>query len=407
MIKIITIAFRNILRNKRRTALTFFAIVAGITALIIFGGFVEFSMWGLRERIIKSELGHIQVYKKGYTSSEGQANPYDYLIEDVEKLKKRIESMPHVEVITERVSFSGLISTGKRTVTTQGMGVALENQSKFGSSSGVVRGTGLKKKRHILVGDLLLKTLGAEIGEYVSLLTTTVDGSMNAIDLKIKGIISTGSRDYDSVVSSMPLSTTQLLLNTQKVEKLLILLDKTDHTQQVAESLRTMFEKENMNYELRSWKDLSTFYQSVKRLYSGIFRVMGFIIFAIVFFGIANTMTMAIFERTREIGTIRAIGTQRSTTVFLFLTEGLLIGAIGGLLGVGTGSCIAYVANSFGGFYVPPPPMMTEGYKAQIMLSWETIIYSFLFTVIVSVVSSFYPAYRAANLDIVEALRNE
>lgn len=405
MTKIFSLALRNIFRNKRRTALTFLAIIAGMVALVVFGGFVHFSFWGLRESTIRSQLGHIQIYKKGY-SQEGLANPLEYLIDNFDRVEEELKKIPNIEISTPRLSFSGLISSGENTHSCLGIGGVPEKESKLATFEALVEGEDIYGEDEAVIGSTLKKSLRVEVGDYLTLLTMTVDGSINAVDVKVVGVSQSGSQEYDSVVVKLPLRTAQRLLNTNSVEKILLLLDKTEHTDRVATQLTGMFEAKKLNLELKKWNELANFYRSVVRLYTGIFNVMKVIIVVIVFFSIANTMTMSIFERTREIGTIRAIGTKKSTTVLLFLTEGFLIGIIGGILGIITGIVVASVINITGGIYIPPPPMMTQGYSALILIVPKVVIYSYISTVLVSIVSSFYPAFRAANLNVVEALRH-
>ena len=403
--KIFSLALRNIFRNKRRTTLTFFAIISGMVALVVFGGFVHFSFWGLRESTIRSQLGHIQIYKKGY-SQEGLESRLEYLIDNFNKVEEELRKMPNIEISAPRLSFAGLISGGENTHTCLGIGGVREKESKLATFEALVEGEDIYGEDEAVIGSTLKKSLGVEIGNYVTLLTMTVDGSINAVDVKVVGVSQSGSREYDSVVVKLPLTTVQRLLNTNSVEKILLLLDKTEHTLTVATQLTQIFEAKKLNLELKKWDELASFYRSVVRLYTGIFNVMKVIIAVIVFFSIANTMTMSIFERTREIGTIRAIGTRKSTTILLFFTEGFLIGIIGGMLGIITGIVVATVINTTGGIYVPPPPMMTQGYSALILIVPKVVVYSYISTVLVSIVSSFYPAFRAANLSVVEALRH-
>ena len=108
--KFFTLAFRNVFRNKRRTFITFLAIISGMVALIVFGGFVEYSFWGLRESTIHSQLGHIQIFKKGY-SEKGISDPSKYLIDNFQLLEKKLYRVPEVELVTARLSFAGLVST--------------------------------------------------------------------------------------------------------------------------------------------------------------------------------------------------------------------------------------------------------------------------------------------------------
>jgi len=403
--KFFILALRNIFRNKRRTLITFLAIISGMVGLIVFGGFVEYSFWGLRESTINSQLGHIQVYKKGY-SKEGVANPSKYLIDDFKKLEELFCKIPYVELVTARLSFSGLISTGEKTLTCRGDGVIPEREAQLASLETIVAGEGLfeEKKEEGVIGIELQKALGVKIGDYSTILTTTPEGMINARDIKLIGVSQSGSKEYDSVFVKLPLQIVQQLFSTDNVEKIVILLDKTEHTEEVAMRLNLLFKEKCLDLELKIWSELAPFYNSVVRLYNGIFGVVKAIIAIIVLFSIANTMTMSVFERTREIGTLRAIGTKKTGILRLFLYEGFLIGVFGATLGIIAGILVATTINLCGGIYIPPPPAMTVGYNALILIVPGVLLYSFISTVIISTISAFYPAFRATRLNIVESL---
>jgi len=400
-----TLALRNIFRNKRRTIITLLAIISGMVGLIVFGGFVEYSFWGLRESTIRSQLGHIQVYKKGYCE-KGIANPSKYLIDDFQRLEELFYKIPYVELVTARLSFSGLISTGENTLICKGDGVIPEKEAKLASFEEIIKGEGLfeEGKEEGIIGSEMQKSLGAKIGDYLTILTTTPSGMMNAVDIKLIGIARSGAKDYDSVFVKLPLTVVQRLFLTNKVEKIVILLDKTEHTQEVAQRLNLLFKEKGLGLELKTWSELAPFYHAVVRLYNGMFGVVKVIIAILVLFSIANTMTMSVFERVKEIGTLRAIGTKKSGILRLFLWEGFLIGVIGAVLGMLTGILVAQVINLCGGIYIPPPPAMTKGYNAFILVVPRVLLYSFLSTVVVSTISAFYPALRATRLSIVESL---
>lgn len=406
MIKIFILALKNIFRNKRRTLLTFFAIIVGIVALIICGGFIEFSYWGLRETTIRSQLGHLQIYKKGY-SENYLSQPYRYMLNNYKELKQKIEELPYVETVTLQLTTSGLISSGERTLNCLIKGVEPEADSKLSSFEGIVEGNDLssaKEEPCIIIGSELRKGLNIKIEDYLTLITTTVDGAVNAVDVKFIGVCSSGSKEYDSVIVKMPIKILQKLLNIDSVEKLVVVLDKTENTDIAKLEIEKLAKKECFDIEIKKWNELATYYNAVVRLYNSIFNVIKFIIAAIVFFSIANTMVMSIFERFREIGTIRAMGTKKSLVVFMFLSEGFWTGLIGGALGVLAGILTANIINFSGGIYIPPPPGMSTGYTALILVSGKVILYSYISTLLIAIISTLYPAIRAANLKIVDAL---
>lgn len=407
MIKIFSLAWRNILRNKRRTGITMLAIVAGMVALIVVGGYIEFSFWGLREATISSSLGHIQIYKKGY-SEKGLTEPHKYLIDShtFSKLAENLKRTPFVNYTAQKLSFSGLISAGGKALICMGTGVIPEQAEQLGEAAEVIEGEFLSDENSVVIGCELKKGLGAEIGDYLTILTTTIDGMINAMDLRLVGVIKTMSPEYNAVLVKLPLQAVQKLLGTDSVEKVFVFLTKTEFTDEVAMRLNSMFNEQKLDLELKKWDELATFYHAVVRLYTNIFSVLYAIIAVIVFLGIFNTMTMSVFERIREVGTLRAIGTKKIIIQTLFLCEGFLIGLIGGALGVATGVIVAKIINLCGGIYTPPPPGMAVGYSALILIVPNVLIRSYILSIIVSIVSSLYPAYRAARLNIVEALRH-
>ncbi len=270
----------------------------------------------------------------------------------------------------------------------------------------IIEGEGLfeEGKEEGVIGSEMQKSLGAKIGDYLTILTTTPSGMMNAADIKLVGIARSGAKDYDSVFVKLPLTIVQRLFLTNEVEKIVILLDKTERTEEVAQRLNLLFKEKELDLELKTWSELAPFYHAVVRLYNGMFGVVKVIIAILVLFSIANTMTMSVFERVKEIGTLRAIGTKKSGILRLFLWEGFLIGVIGAVLGIITGILVAQSINLCGGIYVPPPPAMTTGYNALILIVPGVLLYSFLSTVVISTISAFYPALRATKLSIVESL---
>ena len=401
----IKIAARSVFRNKRRTVITLLSIIFGCVAIIVFGGFVDYSMWGLRESTIHSRLGHLQVYKAGY-SEKGGTNPLAYTIEDYPRIRSIIEDEDHVDFVTSRLEFSGLIGGAENSVICVGKGVEPEKERELGITVSIVEGEDLSSEEpeEGIIGKGLAEGLGVNIDDYLTILTSTAEGALNAVDLKLRGIFRTGVKEYDDVAVMVPMELAKALLYTENVQSIVVVLDETENTDLVADNLRKEFSQANLDLEIKTWSDLATFYHQVVQLYGGIFWVVRLIILIIVIFSIANTMTMSVFERMREIGTIRAMGTKRRGVLSLFLIEGLILGALGGALGLAFG-IIAAKLLSIKGIYIPPPPTMTEGYTALINVVPKDLIFAFSLAVGTSLVSSIYPAFKAARLKVVDALR--
>lgn len=401
------LALRNIFRNKRRTLITFSAIVSGISAIVVFGGFIEFSFQGLKESTIRTQLGHMQIHKEGY-NEHGNANPGDYLIEDPERVEQELEEIPELETVTRRLTFSGLASTGETTVNANVIGVMPGREGGFNDFETITRGfqLGPDDTEGGILGQELAQSLGVEPGDYVMIMTTTYDGVINAIEFEVIGIARTGSEDFDSVFIKLPISLVQQAVNTTAVDSLLVLFDPEADEAATRVAVTDAMDRTGLDLEYRWWEDIAGFYQNVVALYNGIFGVFSVIISLVVLFSIANTLSMSVFERIREIGTLRAIGSPRLAIMRMFLAEGLAIGILGGILGIGIGLLIAVIINVLGGIPMPPPPGQTVGFDALIVIDPTVLVYAFALTVGASVISSLYPAIVASRLRIVEALQH-
>ena len=393
------LALRNIFRNRRRSAITLAVIVFGAIGLILFGGYKAVTFRGLRESTIRGRLGHLQLFGKNHDSKEAQ-KPLEHALENASELRAQIEKDPRVESTAAQITLMGLVSNGDKSETFVATAVEPEKDRNMRGQR-LVEGTLLPDNEPdaVLLGKGLASSMNAKPGDYVTLMTPTVTGSLNAMDVRVAGIIQTGVKELDDRAVKMPLGGAQQLLQTTKVEKLLVFLKQTDDTAAV----RADIERRNWPVDIKSWSELASFYHQVVLLYNGIFGFLGLIVFAVVVFSVANTIVMSIFERTREIGTLMAIGTPRGKVWRMFFLEGLLTGVLGGLLGVAGGALLAVIINN-GNVMLPPPPGYTVGYKLQILLQPSVLTTAFLISVITATVSSILPALKASRLKIVDAL---
>ena len=406
MLDLISLSVRNIFRNGRRTAITVFSIVIGFAAMACFGGFIEFSFEGLRENTIRTQLGHLQIYAHGYWKKR-VSDLESVLIADPDEVMERIADLPGVATVTPRLSFSGLGSTGNATVNMSVIGVDPEGEQDFSDFEILVEGRTLEPDdpEAGLIGEELRNGLGAEIGDWVTVLTSSFDGVINAVDFRVAGVVRTGSKEYDSVFAKVPIELAQRARETEEVERIVVLLENTEDLQELQPRIEEILSKLDRKFEIRRWDELAGFYDAVVALYTGIFTVFAGIVGVVVMFSVANTMTMAVFERTGEIGALRAIGARRSTLVAMFLTEGVGVGLLGAGLGVVASWLSAGAVEIAGGIPMPPPPGMSQGFQAYFNLTGGVLLDAFAVTVAATLVSSVYPAFAASRIRIVEALQ--
>jgi len=255
----------------------------------------------------------------------------------------------------------------------------------------------------LMVGRGLARSMNVKPGDYLTLMTTTVTGSLNAMDFRVVGTFMTGVKEYDDRAVKIPLPGAHYLLNTKKIEKLLVMLRQTEDTDAVMASLMSLAASRNWPIEMRTWSELAGFYHQVVLIFNGIFGFIGTIVFVIVVLSVANTIMMNIFERTREIGTLMAIGTKRKRIWALFLLEGAMIGLLGGVLGIVFGAVLGQIIN-YAQIQLPPPPGYTAGYQLRILMRPSILASSFALSLVTATLSSIYPAFKASRLNIVDAL---
>ncbi|SHG26259.1 putative ABC transport system permease protein [Desulfacinum infernum DSM 9756] len=413
--RFVPLAFRNIRRNRVRSSITLAAIAVGATALLLAGGFFQDTFLRMREGIIHSHLGHVQIFKKGY-SQYGAAHPFDYLIQNPAALVSRIENLPNVELVTQRILFSALLSTGENTVAVTAQAIqpgreaqltVIRNLRHADTGLAILHGENLSEESsfEILLGQGLARSIDAKVGDELVILTNTIGGSLNAFDVTVKGIFASPSKEFDDHGIRIPLETASKLLRTDAVQSLVVLLTETDLTETVRASIEQLASSENWEVEVLAWPELADFYNRVVALYQRQFAVLALIIALIVVLSIFNTMNMAISERTREIGTIMAIGYRRRDVLSIFLLEGLFLGLLGGLLGLVFGQGLGFVL-SVSGIPMPPPPGGSVEWKAGIEITRQLLLQAFGMCVLASTLSSIYPAWRASRLVIADALRH-
>lgn len=404
---LIKIAFLNVLRNKRRSLITMFSIVFGCVSIMTFGGFAEAMFEGLRESVIRSQYGHLQIYKKGFSEFE-HVNPEGYMLsqETVQAVTAIIEEQPGVEIVTNRLNFTGLISNGNSSVVVVGTGVEAEKESLLNSAIKMVDGDELFEEdiEGGLIGVGLAEALDIQVGDILTVLASTPDASMNAVDVVVSGIVQTGITEIDDRLLRANLPHIQNLLYTPDVTKMVVLLEDTAQTDLMKEKLLNLFESQNIEVEIQTWSDLAFFYHKVVRIFQSIFGFIKIIVMVIVIMGIANTMMMTVMERTNEIGTIRALGKTRQEVVALFLTEAFFLGLGGVVLGVATGILSAFLITE-AHWMMPPPPGSNEGFPIRIFLVDHLILEAIYLGIAAAIISSLYPSFKAARLKIVDALR--
>lgn len=401
----VTQALRNIVRQRRRALFALVTIVGGVMAFLLAGGFIQWILQDMREATIRSQLGHVQIVRPGFFD-KGLADPYAYLLSGADAVYDSFSKRPGVRVITPRLAFTGLISHDDATISFSGEGVDPDKEGDLSRALQIVSGEPLSstEPKGIILGEGLAANIGVKVGDVIVLLATTSKGTLNAVECRVRGIFATITKAYDDTFLRVPLSVAKTLSRANGATSWVVLLDNTDDTDAFVEEARAKTSAKD--FEFIPWHDLADFYNKTVQLFTRQVGVVKILIALIIVLSISNTLSMAVIERTGEIGTVMALGLRRTGVLRMFITEGAMLGIIGGLLGVTLG-LIAASAISAVGIPMPAPPGMARGYIGQILITPGLIVEALTLAVFTTLVASILPAWKASRMNIVDALRHQ
>jgi putative ABC transport system permease protein len=403
----LALAVRNVFRNRVRTVVAIVAIATGCAALIVNGGVIYNIFRELREDAIHGRHGHIQVYRRGYTENH-RRDPARYLIPkgEAERVVALVRELPHVARVTRRREFTGMISREDRYLPFVGIGVEPDEDPKFSRHMTIRAGRPLAPDDPygVVAGLGLSQKIDAVPGALMTLTANTDSGALNATEITLRGIFEGGLKEYDDWTLKVPLVAVQRLLLDDRIEQIVILLDRTESVAEVRAALEGAFAKEGFKLEVKPWNELALFHNQVVSLFRRELDVIKLIISTIVILGIANTIGMSIVERRVELAILRALGLRPEVVGRLLVTEALITGLLGGLLGVLLGVSIAVAATAIG-IPFPSPPGATRPFLGGVDVVPGIVAFSFILSVAASLAAAALPVWRALKRPIAETLR--
>jgi putative ABC transport system permease protein len=406
--KIVNIAWRNVFRHTRRTIITATAISVGLSSMIFMNTMMNGADKMASRNIIDFETSHLEIFAEGYYREEG-VFPLDTIIENPASITDKIRKISGIKGLTSRIKFQARISDGIDELPVLGMGVDIENDNRiFRIGESVVAGAFLQNEGDVLVGENLASDLGLDVGSYITIITKDRNGTYNAFDLVVSGIINTGHPLFDRNMAIIPLTQAQNLLALgQGVTEICV---RTNAENKLEPLKERMSQTVGSDYEILTWKEMN----------AAIFEISGFkragqfmialVVVIIAAVGIVNTMLMAVMERIPEIGTLKAMGFSNKGIVKMFIYEGGIIGVFGSLLGCLFGLLISLYLVHVGLDFSSVFENMDIVYPMKFIIKGEidylNLLYVFLFGVFVSVLVTLWPVRRATRLEAVDALRH-
>lgn len=421
-----SLAWRNLWRNRRRSLVTISSLAFGFAAIALFAGYTHGTYTALANTAIHGEgIGHLTVNRKGW-ETQGKLHPDQFMLTESEI--SRITAiankvLPGAHVIP-RLAASGLLSNGRSSTIFIAGGIAPADQSvlrgPFRNAPGALKPD---KPTGVTLAQGLADVLGFKVGDSASVLASTIHGQANAADIDVNDTVNTGNVATNDKLMIVPLAMAQSLMDAPGRAEMLTLMmppreasgegggptaafTNTPPTALESEQQRSVlmaeFKTAGLDMDVRTWREMSAFYNQVKSMYDMIFALMLAVVLAIVVLSIANAMSMAVVERTREIGTLRAIGVRRWGIASLFVSEALTLVLVGMLCGLVLAALTRYGVNVSGISYVPPSS--TSAVPLFIGFDLNRTVFAGVVLAVLAVLAAFIPARRAARQPIIESL---
>lgn len=458
----LSLALRNLLRNRRRSLTTLLAMMIGSVAILLFGGYSGNINLGLQTGFVRSS-GHLQIQHKDYFLY-GSGNPAAYGIADylqvIDALRRDPVLQPMLTVVTPTLSLGGIagnFAAGvSRTVIGSGVVVAEQNRLRLwndyqfpgetkqlaltgSKENSAVIGTGVARVLQlceplqiqdcpqpaashtdkqadtpvdIAALSALAQTDQPKTGSArIELLAANAHGAPNVAALDVVKAEQQGVKELDDISVMLHLAQAQKLVYGGEAPQVTAIVLQLQHTEQIPAATARLeqllaTDLKHLPLEVHDYATLNPSYGQITGMFKAIFSFISLLIGAIVLFTVGNTMSMAVVERTVEIGTLRAIGLRRGGIRRLFVSEGLLLGLIGAGLGMLLALACAWLINHSGLTWTPPGNTVPIPLTVRVWGETRMIVGTGIGLMLVAALSAWWPSRRAAQMDIVDALRH-
>ncbi|MDI6871056.1 MAG: ABC transporter permease [Bacillota bacterium] len=417
MTYLVRMAFRNLTRNRLRSAVSVLAITVAVAVVIFAKGFVNGMIDTFLENTIRFTTGHVRIVDEGYPKKErllSLAHPVDGLKgEGAEAFARRLSQLPGVAVATPRLKFGALVSKGDKLEGVLGMGLDLQAEERAAHLSRYLHRGRFPREgvAEVLAGQKLLNKLGLEVGSKVTLVANTSFGSLNGRTFTVVGSLASGLAQLDEASVFLPLATAQRFVDLEGAATEVIVMARDSNrvpalTREIAEVVKSG--DPEGRYKVIPWyqaNSLMGYMVTAKQIYNLIYVLI--VLFAS--FVVINTMLMIVNERTREIGMLGAMGFTGVQTVTLLVLEGAILGFLGSTIGTVAGSVITRMLSVTGIDFAKAVQSLGKEllFPTRIYPTFDLGIAAFAFVlgILVPALGTLMPARRAQKLDPSTALR--
>ncbi len=399
------LAWRNLWRQRRRTLIVFLAIGLGMTLMMWYDGFMAGFEQAIYGNAIKVLGGNIQVHPEGYALT-GKMSLLP--LQNDQAILQSALAQPQVVAASRRIATSGLVSSREGAFSVSIVGIEPEKElpvSLVSQNISAGRYLASDDLDQILIGQGLAKATGVAVGDRITLAGRATHNQMRQRTMTVVGIFDLGMAEIEKGSVYMSLAEAQDLygLSGQSTE-VMVSLQSLGQESEVIKALKPQLS----GYEIGSWQTNFPEMQAAINSKGGVMNIFSVVILAIAGIGILNLLVMAVFERTREIGVLGALGLKPRQISVLFLLEGGMMGLVGLVCGIGLGLLINFTLGKIG-FDFSAFSTLTE-YTALITtrvyptLGVDKLLQRGLTVLVISILASYFPAREAARQDPAEAL---
>jgi ABC-type lipoprotein release transport system permease subunit len=409
---LLRMAWRNVWRNWRRTVIAGIAIALGLTFILVYDGFLGGMNESLYGNTVKLQGGNVQIHAPGFRE---KANRMPLLpLSDPGVLVGAALAQPEVVVAAQRIRTGGMVSNREGTMSVVITGIEPEKEVPVSMvAENIVRGRYLQGNDEdvVLIGEELAEQLELDVGDRVTLVGRATHEQMRRRTMTVVGIFDLGLGELEKSMVYVSLFEAQTLFDLRdQATEVSVYLEQVGQEPPVVERLQTALP----GYEVDAWDTLDPTTKEMMELEAQVMTMFGLVILMIAGIGILNLMLMAVFERTREIGLLAAMGLKRRETMALFLLEGVLIGMLGALAGSLLGWAIgAYYGRVgidwmalYGGIDVGEFSDLIGlmGDRLYLRIGIDVLAKRALTVGVIAALASLYPAWQASKREPAEAL---
>jgi putative ABC transport system permease protein len=402
------LALRNVLRNKRRSFLTGLSIAFAVMVVIFLWTFVSGIITGIFNNYVTASVGHIRILNADYLKRETML-PLSRTVPDYQQIIASLEQDKDVKLATGRIKFGVLMDIKGKNKPMLGVGIDPQREAGvLGLSEKMIAGKMFAAgTSETVVGSGLAKELGLKTGDILTVITQTAHGSLSGLNLKIAGIFSLGVASIDNRTFFLSLGQAQQLLDMDgRVTEVFVLIKDPNQAVQVADRIGKTLPT---GLTAVPWQANGFLYFMIA-IIRYIYAVIYAFILVLASFTILNTMFMAVMERTKEIGMMKALGMKEGEIGRLITLEALILGMMASFIGAIGGTLLAWYISTAGIDYTAAFEQIRDieiplSYVYRGEFSWLTILVGFSLGVLFAVLASIFPARRAAKMEPTEAMR--